>query len=57
MLAPDAVALEHFHGTTFIESEQSVHEYQLVFSALREASLSVQASRDMLARVSREAWK
>lgn len=55
--APDAVALEHLQGTTFIESEQDVHAYLSVFNALHEASLSPQASRDMLARVSREAWQ
>jgi transcriptional regulator with XRE-family HTH domain len=55
--APDAVALEHLQGTTFIESEQDVHAYQVVFSALREASLSPQASRDALARAAREAWQ
>ena len=54
--ALDAVALEHLQGTSFIESEQDVHAYQIVFNALREASLSPQASRDILARVSREAW-
>ena len=55
--APDAVAFEHLQDTTFIESEQDVHTYQLVFNALRRASLSAQASRDTLARVSREAWR
>jgi transcriptional regulator with XRE-family HTH domain len=55
--APDAVALEHLQGTSFIEAEQDVHAYQIVFNALREASLSPQASRDILARVSREAWQ
>jgi transcriptional regulator with XRE-family HTH domain len=55
--APDAVALEHLQGTTFIEPEVDVYAYQVVFNALREASLSAQASRDMLARVSREAWQ
>jgi transcriptional regulator with XRE-family HTH domain len=44
--APDAIALEHFHGTTFIESEQHVHAYHVLFNALREASLSAEASRD-----------
>ena len=54
---PDAVALEHLQGTTFIESEVDVYAYQVVFKALREASLGPQASRDMLMRVSREAWQ
>jgi transcriptional regulator with XRE-family HTH domain len=55
--APDVVALEHLQGTTFIEDENDVHTYELVFNVLREASLSAQASRDLLMRVSREAWE
>jgi transcriptional regulator with XRE-family HTH domain len=55
--APDAVALENLQGTSFIEAEQDVHAYHIVFNALREASLSTQASRDILTRVSREAWQ
>lgn len=55
--APDAVALEYLQGTSFIEAERDVRAYQIVFNALREASLSPQASRDALARVSREAWQ
>jgi transcriptional regulator with XRE-family HTH domain len=55
--APDAVALEHLQGTTFIESERDVYAYQAIFSAMRELSLSPQASRETLRRVSREAWQ
>jgi transcriptional regulator with XRE-family HTH domain len=54
---PDTVAVEHFEGTIFIDSEQDVHAYQLVFKAMRENSLSPESSRTMLARVSREIWK
>jgi transcriptional regulator with XRE-family HTH domain len=54
---PDAVALEHLQGTTFIESEQDVNTYEVIFNVLRETALSPQASRDMLARVAREAWQ
>lgn len=53
---PDAVAVENLEGTIFIETEQEVNTYNVAFSALREASLSPQASRDTLARVLREAW-
>jgi transcriptional regulator with XRE-family HTH domain len=52
----DAVAVEHLQGTTFVESEEDVNTYRVVFGALREKSLSPQASRDVLARVAREAW-
>jgi transcriptional regulator with XRE-family HTH domain len=55
--ASDAVAVEHLQDTVFFEEERDVHTYQLVFNALREASLSPQASRDTLERVAREAWQ
>jgi hypothetical protein len=54
---PDAVALEHLEGTVFIESEQDVNAYRIVFGALRENSLSPKASRDMLERAARETWQ
>jgi transcriptional regulator with XRE-family HTH domain len=54
---PDAVALEHLEGTVFIESEQDVNAYRVVYGALRESSLSPEASRDMLGRVARETWQ
>jgi transcriptional regulator with XRE-family HTH domain len=53
---PDTVAVEHLQGTTFIESEEDVNIYRVVFGALREKSLSPQASRDALTRVARETW-
>jgi transcriptional regulator with XRE-family HTH domain len=51
---PDAVALEHLEGTTFIDAEQDVNMYQVVFNELHENSLSPEASRDTLVRVARE---
>lgn len=54
---PDAVALEHLEGTTFIDSEQDVNMYQVVFNALRENSLSPKDSRDMLTAVAHETWR
>ena len=53
---PDAVAVEHLQGTTFVESEEDVNAYRVVFGALRDKSLSPQASRDTLIRVARETW-
>jgi hypothetical protein len=44
-------------GTVFIESEQDVNAYRVVYGALRESSLSPEASRDMLGRVARETWQ
>jgi transcriptional regulator with XRE-family HTH domain len=54
---PDAVALEHLEGTIFIDSEQDVNTYKVVFNALQESSLSPEGSRDMLTRVTRETWR
>lgn len=53
---PDTVAFEHLQGTTFIESERDVNTYQVVFNALRDSSISPQASRDTLAKIGREVW-
>lgn len=54
---PDTVALEHLHGTTFLDSELEVNAYQVFFSTLRDNSLSAQSSRDRLARTAREIWQ
>lgn len=54
---PDAVALEHLQGTTFIDSELDVNAYRLVFKALRENSLSPEASRDLLTRTAHDTWQ
>ncbi len=54
---PDTIALEHLNGTTFVDSEVEVNTYQVVFSALRDKSLSPQASRDTLASAAREIWQ
>lgn len=53
---PDTVAFEHLQGTSFIDDEQDVNTYRIVFMALRDNSLSTAASRDTLERVAREAW-
>lgn len=54
---PDTVAFEHLQGTSFIEDEQDVNAYRVVFETLRDNSLSTAASRDTLERVAREAWQ
>ena len=54
---PDTVAFEHLQGTEFIDDEQEVNMYRIVFIALRENSLSADASRATLARVARGAWR
>jgi transcriptional regulator with XRE-family HTH domain len=53
---PDTVALEHLHGTTFVESEADVNTYGVVFSALKESSLDSAASRELIARTASELW-
>jgi transcriptional regulator with XRE-family HTH domain len=52
----DTVAVEHLQGTMFVESEEDVNVYRVVFGALRDKSLSPQASRDALAKAAREIW-
>jgi transcriptional regulator with XRE-family HTH domain len=54
---PDTVALEHLHGTTFIDSELDVNTYQVFFGALRDNSLSVQESSEKLRRMARDIWR
>jgi transcriptional regulator with XRE-family HTH domain len=54
---PDTVALEHLHGTTFIDSELDVNTYQVFFDALRDNSLSAQESHDKLRGMAHEAWR
>jgi transcriptional regulator with XRE-family HTH domain len=54
---PDTVALEHLHGTDFLDSELDVNTYQVFFSALRDNSLSAHSSRDKLTRTAREIWQ
>ena len=54
---PDTVALEHLHGTTFIDSELDVNTYQVFFDALRDNSLSERESRDKLGKTAREIWQ
>lgn len=53
----DTVAFEHLQGTTFTDAERDVNTYRVVFTALRDRALSAQASQDILARMSREAWE
>jgi transcriptional regulator with XRE-family HTH domain len=54
---PDTVALEHLHGTDFLDSELDVNTYQVFFGALRDNSLSGHSSRDKLNRTAREIWQ
>jgi transcriptional regulator with XRE-family HTH domain len=52
---PDTVAIEHLQGTEIIEDEQDVNTYRVVFMTLRDNSLTTEASRETLLRLSREA--
>lgn len=54
---PDSVALEHLHGTTFVNSELDVNTYKVFFRALLDNSLSAQSSRDRLSTTAREVWR
>jgi transcriptional regulator with XRE-family HTH domain len=53
---PDTVAFEHMLGTVFVDSELDVNSYKLAFGAVRERSLSKEASRELLAAVANETW-
>jgi transcriptional regulator with XRE-family HTH domain len=53
----DTVALEHLHGTTFVDSELDVAMYQVAFRVLRDNSLDPQNSRDKLMSVASERWR
>jgi transcriptional regulator with XRE-family HTH domain len=54
---PDMVAYEHLQGTAVTDAERDVNTYRVVFTALRDSALSVQASRDTLVRAARESWQ
>jgi Domain of unknown function (DUF5753) len=54
---PDTVALEHLHGTSFVDTELEVNTYQVFFRALQDSSLSAQPSRDKLSMMAREVWQ
>jgi transcriptional regulator with XRE-family HTH domain len=54
---PDTVALEHLERTTFIDSEQDVNAYKVIFHELRETSLDPQTSREIIARIARDKWR
>jgi hypothetical protein len=54
---PDAVAFEYMQGTIFTQSELDVNSYKLAFSAMRDMSLSQEASRGMLTSVVQETWR
>lgn len=54
---PDTVAFEHLNGTTFVNAEEDVNTYWVVFNALHASSLDPQATRDMLTAVKRERWR
>jgi transcriptional regulator with XRE-family HTH domain len=51
---PDVVALEHLHGTTFIEAEAEVNSYQVAFRELFKYSLTPDETRKKLAIAARE---
>lgn len=54
---PDAVALEHLSGTTFIDEEEEVNAYHVAFGKVYDNSFDRQKARDMLMRVNRERWR
>lgn len=54
---PDTVALEHLNGTLFVDTEEEVNTYRIVFNSLYANSLDPQTTRDMLTTVKRKEWR
>ena len=52
----EVVYTERMLSNEFVEDEDTVHEYQIAFDLLREAALSPDESRDLIARTIRERW-
>jgi transcriptional regulator with XRE-family HTH domain len=52
----DLVYLEHLTGSSLIEDEDDVHEYQQAFGRLSEAALDEDESREFISDVAAERW-
>jgi transcriptional regulator with XRE-family HTH domain len=54
---PDIATFEHLAGTEYVETEEDVNKYYVAFQSLEESSLAPDASRDLIAAVSRDMWE
>lgn len=52
----EVVTYEYMTGTGQFDSQDETYEYNVAFVALRDISLTPDASRSMLARIAREVW-
>jgi transcriptional regulator with XRE-family HTH domain len=52
----DIVALEHATGTQYIENEDDIHEYSVVFNTLLGSSFSASGSLELIEEVADGAW-
>ena len=53
----DVLHLENFlTGDIYIDNTAAIYQHNLVFRALREASLDLEASRELIERTARELW-
>ncbi|MGP8001534.1 MAG: DUF5753 domain-containing protein [Streptosporangiaceae bacterium] len=52
----DIVNVENLTGSSYLEDEEETYRYRVTFDALRERSLDVARSRDLILRTARELW-
>jgi len=52
----DIVSVEHLTGSYYLEDEEQTFRYRVTFEALRERSLDVSESRDLISRAAGDLW-
>ncbi len=52
----DIVSLEHVTGTQYIDAENAVHQYNVVFESLMAGALWAQESRELINAIASNAW-
>ena len=52
----DIVSVEHLTGSYYLEDEEQTFRYRVTFEALREKSLDVSESRDLISRAAGDLW-
>jgi len=52
----DIVSVEHLTGSYYLEDEEQTFRYRVTFEALREKSLDVTESRDLINRTAGDLW-
>jgi transcriptional regulator with XRE-family HTH domain len=52
----DIVSVEHLTGSYYLEDEEQTFRYRVTFEALREKSLDVTESRDLISSMAHDLW-